>query len=126
MSNARRPADDTRLTPVLQQSKQLLDEAERQIDAATLARLRAARRTALAADTPSRRPAWLVPAGGLAVAATVAALTVSLWQMPADPERVEALEDIALLSDEAEPEFYAELAFYRWLAAGAPAEGDNG
>ncbi len=111
----------------LQQTTATLDAAEQQIDAATQTRLRAARREAQNATTRSCRPAWLLPAsGGLAVAATVAALTVSLWQVPPAEEQLDALQDIALLSDEADPEFYADLEFYAWLAEGAPADDDNG
>ena len=110
------PRDD-----FLQRAKRLLDEAEQGLDGATRTRLRAARREALAAGARPSRPAWLLPAGGLAVAATVAALSVVLWQAPPpELEPLTALEDIALLSDEADPAFYEELDFYAWLAAGAP------
>ena len=105
----------------------VLDEAELGIDGATRTRLAAARREALAAAERPRRPLWLLPAGGLAVAATVAALTVGLWQVQPLDDSLAALEDIALLSDEADPAFYADLDFYTWLAEGAPLlEDDNG
>ena len=105
----------------------VLDEAEHGIDGATRTRLAAARREALAAAERTRRPPWLLPAGGLAVAATVAALTVGLWQVQPVDDGLAALEDIALLSDEADPAFYADLDFYTWLADGAPPlEDDNG
>ena len=110
----------------LQQTSATLDEAEQQIDGPTQTRLRAARREALSAAGRAQHPVWLLPVSGLAVAATVAALTVSLWQVPAIDNRVDALEDIALLSDEADPEFYADLEFYTWVAEGAPTEDENG
>ncbi len=110
----------------LRQTRETLDAAERGIDGATRTRLAAARREALAALDRPHRPFWLLPASGLAAAATVAALTVSLWQVQPVDDTLAALEDIVLLSDEAEPEFYAELEFYAWLAEGAPQEDDNG
>ncbi len=110
----------------LRQTKATLDEAEQRIDGATQTRLNAARREALAAGKRPRRPVWLLPASGLAAAATVAVLTVSLWQVPPMDDSFAALEDIALLSDEADPEFYADLEFYAWIAEGAPLEDDNG
>lgn len=110
----------------LRQTKITLDEAEQRIDGATRTRLGVVRREALTAAGRSRRPVWLLPASGLAVAATVAILTVSLWQVSPAVDSLAALEDIALLSDEADPEFYAELEFYAWIAEGAPTEDDNG
>ncbi|VAX01911.1 hypothetical protein MNBD_GAMMA20-179 [hydrothermal vent metagenome] len=110
----------------LRQTKITLDEAEQRIDGATQTRLGAVRREALAAAGRSHRPIWLLPAGGLAVAATVAILTVSLWQVSPSVDSLAALEDIALLSGEADPEFYADLEFYAWIAEGAPTEDDNG
>lgn len=122
--------DELKQQAFLQQTRVALDAAEQQIDAATQTGLRAVRREALAAADRPRLPPWLVPASGLAVAATVATLTVSLWQLPPADADLVALEDIVLLSDEVEPEFYAELAFYAWIAEGAPAadvsvEGDR-
>ncbi len=110
----------------LRQTKITLDAAERRIDGTTRTRLDAVRREALAAVGRSQRPVWLLPAGGLAVAVTVAVLTVGLWQAVPAVDSLAALEDIALLSDEADPEFYAELEFYAWIAEGAPTEDDNG
>ncbi len=110
----------------LRQTKITLDEAEQRIDGATQTRLGAVRREALATAGRSRRSPWLLPASGLAVAATVAILTVSLWQVSPSVDSLAALEDIALLSDEVDPEFYADLEFYTWVAEGAPTEDDNG
>ncbi len=110
----------------LRRTRLVLDEAEQGVDGATRTRLAAARREALAA-AGRRRPLWLLPAGGLAVAAAVAVLSVGLWRTPPLAGSLDALEDIALLSDEADPAFYADLEFYAWIAAGAPPlEDDNG
>lgn len=95
-----------------------LDQAVETMDASTQARLRAARREALAASESRSRPAWLMPVGSLAVAATVAVLTVSLWLVPPDTAvdpQLPTLEDIALLSDSEALEFYENLDFYLWL-----------
>jgi negative regulator of sigma E activity len=95
-----------------------LDQAVETIDASTQARLRAARREALAAAESRSRPAWLMPVGSLAVAATVAVLTVSVWLVPPDTAvdaQLPTLEDIALLSDSEALEFYENLDFYLWL-----------
>lgn len=95
-----------------------LDQSVEAIDVSVQARLRAARREALAASEARVRPAWLMPVGSLAAAATVAALTVSLWLMPPDKAvdgQLPLLEDIVLLSDSEGLEFYENLDFYLWL-----------
>jgi negative regulator of sigma E activity len=95
-----------------------LDHSVETMDASTQARLRAVRREALAASEARSRPAWLMPVGSLAVAATVAVLTVSLWLVPPDTAvdaQLPAPEDIALLSDSEALEFYENLDFYLWL-----------
>jgi len=95
-----------------------LDQSVEAIDVATQARLRTARREAVTASETRSQPAWLMPMGSLAAAATVAVLTVSLWQMPTDQatdSQLPPLEDIALLSDNEGLEFYEDLDFYLWL-----------
>ena len=93
-----------------------LDAATDEIDAATKTRLRAIRREALASAETSSHSAWWVPAGSLAAVATLAVMTVSLWTlMPEQDAFMPPLEDIALLSDKEELEFYEELDFYLWL-----------
>ncbi|NOX75454.1 MAG: DUF3619 family protein [Gammaproteobacteria bacterium] len=101
--------------------KTSLDQSEQTLDGVTLGRLRAARREALGTLTtnhPRRRRRELL--GGFAVAATLATLTVSLWILPPAPGDVSgnslpALEDVALLTDAEELEFYQDLDFYLWL-----------
>ncbi|MCF6339007.1 MAG: hypothetical protein L3J84_13865 [Gammaproteobacteria bacterium] len=112
------PKDTDRL---LKMSKATLDQAVDALDDATLRDLRQVRREALLAGKPSaseKRRAWLLPVGGLATAATVAVLTVSLWLTP--PENDPAtqflpLEDLVLLGDAESLEFYEDLDFYLWL-----------
>jgi len=112
------PEDTDRLLKI---SKSTLDQAANELDDATLRDLRRVRREALLAGKSSvseKRPAWLLPVGGLATAATVAVLTVSLWLTPpeADPAaQFPPLEDLALLGDVESLEFYEDLDFYLWL-----------
>ncbi len=112
------PEDTDRL---LKMSKATLDQAVDGLDDATLRDLRRVRREALLADKPAvseKRPAWLLPVSGLATAAAVAILTVSLWLTPPENDPVAQfppLEDLALLGDVESLEFYEDLDFYLWL-----------
>jgi hypothetical protein len=102
----------------LRQLNERLDHSVEALDASTQARLRAARREALAASGVRSLPAWLMPMGSLAAAATVAVLTVSLWLLPPEKgmdDQLPPLEDFALLSDSEGLEFYQDLDFYLWL-----------
>ncbi len=88
-----------------------LREHEQSLDAATLSRISAVRRHALA--TPSR-PWWRssVPAFGGAVLATLIGIAVLLpmqQQMPQDP-------GIPVQRVVENPDFYSDLDFYLWLA----------
>jgi len=112
------PEDTDRLLKI---SKSTLDQAAEELDDATLRDLHGVRRKALLASKPTaskKRPAWLLPVGGLATAATVAVLSVSLWLT--SPETIPStqlppLEDLALLGDVESLEFYEDLDFYLWL-----------
>ena len=100
----------------LQKVQNTLDQSVDGLDDDTLRALRNARRKAV--TTSERRPGWLLPVGGLAMAATVAAFSVSLWM--ADPQpgvnpQLPPLEDLALLGDAESLEFYQDLDFYLWL-----------
>jgi hypothetical protein len=100
----------------LHQVKSTLDQSVDELDDATLRALRSARHEAVAAS--KKRPAWSMPVGGLAVAATVAAFSVSLWLTDSQPgmnAQLPPLEDLALLGDAESLEFYEELDFYLWL-----------
>ena len=88
-----------------------LDAADR-LDAGTAARLRSARREALAGTRRAPRTAWALPAG--AFAATALAVGLAWWQAGAPP-RIDAeaqadAEAIEALMVEEDPEFYAWLA----------------
>jgi len=108
---------------LLERVRAALDAGAGTLDAPTLARLRAARRAALARAGERRRwyawpappRAWLLPAGGFASLAVVA-LTVALFtasQPGAAPHT--ALEDVELLSSKADLELLDDLDFYAWL-----------
>jgi hypothetical protein len=90
-----------------------LDRGTQQLDELTIARLRAARRQAVAAHP--RRRVWLA-AGGLATAALTATLVALLLFAPAAAPPVSGLEQLELLSESDSLELYRDLEFYRWLA----------
>jgi len=100
----------------LQQVQSTLDQSADKLDDATLRALRKARHEAVAAS--EKRSSWLAPIGGLAMAATVAAFSVSLWM--AEPQTglnssLPPLDDLVLLGDAESLEFYEDLDFYLWL-----------
>jgi hypothetical protein len=99
----------------LQQVTSTLEQSANELDDATLRELRRRRHEALAAS--EKRVTWLLPVGGLAMAATVAAFSVSLWMAAPQPgvETLPAAEDMALLGDAEALEFYEDLDFYLWL-----------
>ena len=103
----------------LNAAKRVLDQAEKNLDAGTVARLRAARRQALEEGLrrPARaRPAWLLPVGGFATAAVVLAVAGLLWfSMPGPKPLQPSVDDLDLLSAQENPDFFADLDFYVWL-----------
>lgn len=101
--------DDRELTDRL---RQMLDRSTAELDAVTLARLRAARRRAL--DSPPPRRIWLA-AGGISAAALAAGLAAVLWLSPAAAPAPTGLEQLDLLA-EADLELVDDIDFYRWLA----------
>ncbi len=100
-------------------AKAELEHGAQQLDALTLASLRAARRKALAAR-PRRLASWLA-AGGLATAALTATLVAFLLFAPAAAPPATGLEQFDLLSENDGLELYRDLEFYRWLAEHADA-----
>lgn len=99
--------------------KRRLSELEQGLDAATLARLRAARQKALAYQQDRswwRAPASWVPAGALAAAAAGVAIATFLWlSAPLSTLPPTDMEDLELLAAEDSIEFYTDLDFYHWL-----------
>lgn len=97
----------------------MLRESEHRLDELSIARLRAARRRALAA-TPRTRIPWRL-AAGLAAGGLVLGLAGLVWfQTSPEPPIAATAEttvaDIDLLATES-PDFYSDLEFYRWLAS---------
>lgn len=92
-----------------QQLRESLRKQEQQLDAATLGRLAANRRTALAAKPWSWRH-LLTPAIGSAVLATVVGVAVLMPRTEA-PSPAGSSEQLV-----ENPEFYRDLDFYLWLA----------
>jgi len=103
----------------LDAAKRALDDAEKNLDAGTVARLRAARRAAIEQGLrrPSRmRPGWLLPVGGFATAAIVLSVAGLLWFSAPNPNLLQTnVSDIELLAAHENPEFFADLDFYDWL-----------
>ena len=103
----------------LKAAKRALDDAEKNLDAGTVTRLRAARREAIEQGLrhPSHmRPGWLLPLGGFATAAIVFAVAGLLWFSAPNPNLLQAnVSDIELLTAHENPEFFADLDFYDWL-----------
>jgi hypothetical protein len=105
-------------------ARELYLRASRDVDPATAGRLRAARRTALAAPhAASATRRMLLPAGAFAV---VALASLMLWQPggapPAAPPAVTQSADADVASDlppdpdSTDPALYQNLQFYSWLA----------
>jgi hypothetical protein len=104
----------------LQRARAALDAAAQNLDAPTAGRLRAARRRALAGAGPKSHPraAWWLPLGSAAAAGLVLVLGAMLWLgTPNGRVPVASMDDMELLTAKDNPEFYAELEFYRWLAS---------
>ncbi|MGQ0811288.1 MAG: hypothetical protein ACT4OO_08695 [Nitrospiraceae bacterium] len=101
---------------LLARSKQAMDRSLDDLDPHTLARLRLARRRAL--EAAPRSKAWLVWAGGFAMA-SVAILALVLWLKPPamqQPNHQPALEDLELITSLENVELSEDLEFYGWLA----------
>lgn len=90
----------------------VLDREADALDATTRARLARMRQEALDGPRPVVRFAW-VTAGAFAAAGLLAISLVFFHQPGAIGGDV--LEEMELLSDEHDPEFYMDIAFYEWL-----------
>jgi hypothetical protein len=112
-------ANDRQEREIAERARKLFAESVDGLDGETRSRLARARARAVAAARP-RRSAWLapprlVPLGGLAAAALVAAL---VWQRPepaVEPVEEAVLSDLDLLLGGEEIELFEDLEFYAWL-----------
>jgi hypothetical protein len=115
------PTIDPEFSELAARARALYLRASQDVDTATAARLRAARRSALeAGDTAPRLLRWMMPAGAVAVAALA---VVVVWQpmrhtLPkATPSAISAdVDDLPPDADSADPALYQNLDFYAWLA----------
>ena len=104
-------------------ARELYLRASRDVDPATAGRLRAARRTALAAPHESAVRRLMLPAGAFAV---VALASLMLWQPggapPSAPPAIMQSADADAATvlppdpDSTDPALYQNLQFYSWLA----------
>jgi hypothetical protein len=111
-----------------QRARELYREASQHVDPATVARLRAARREALAsARAPKHHSSrWLIPVGAFAMLGFAALM---VWQPPSQravtqpPHAIAAETGVDLDNDlppdaeQTDPNLYQDLDFYGWLAA---------
>ena len=99
--------------------RRTLDDSAENLDAGTLSQLTQARHRALEEleSKPSllRRPFWLSLAG-LVTATAVVFLAIFLARGPSRPEQYSAIEDVEILAASENPEFFADMEFYAWLA----------
>jgi hypothetical protein len=103
------------------------------LDAATTARLRAARHAAVAEMQSRRRPVWQRWPLPVAMAATVALVGVLLWRAPAEspgpvagPVPVAAMDAIEMVADDDLEMVTEDLEFYAWLEQAEPAGNPGG
>ena len=113
--------------PIEQRTRKLWREAARHLDAATAARLRAARREALQpAAMPLRQATrWLIPSGALAA---MALALMMVWRPlphapapaagnPVPSAALDADSELPPDAEQVDPGLYQNLDFYAWLAA---------
>lgn len=106
-------------------SRQLLDDSLDELDDSILLRLRQSRQMALKAAMQTSEkssslpvfefPNWLAPVSAGATFATVALTFILFGTQPLPQQAPNILEDIELLSQGEELEFYQNLDFYIWL-----------
>lgn len=107
---------------IQRRARDLYVRASRDVDPVMAGRLRAARRTALAAPHASAARRLLLPAGAFAV---VAMATLMAWQpgsQPGEPSSTAISadaepNDLPPDADSADPALYQNLQFYSWLAS---------
>ncbi|MFQ5596757.1 MAG: hypothetical protein ACE5GK_01770 [Nitrospiria bacterium] len=110
--------DNDKTDPLIASAKDLLNQAQRELDSVIVSRLRHARQQALDAhaDKDKTRSPWLIPASGI-VLACAGALVFFLWlRTPPPMDAGVGIEDLDLLTADESLEFYQDLEFYAWLS----------
>ena len=94
-----------------------LDAGVRDMDGATVSRLRQARAAAIEKGLSGKVRPWLGWAISGAALAPVIVLSVILLLQPSTrmPSEALAIEDINILVEQDEVDFFEELEFYRWM-----------
>jgi len=113
-------------------AREVFDASVGQLDAATTARLRAARHAAVAELQSRGRPVWQRWSLPVAMAASAALVGVLLWHAPAGspgpvagPVPAAAMDAIEMVADDDLEMVTEDLEFYAWLEQAEPA-GDWG
>lgn len=99
--------------PFIQHIRDRLDHSLEELDAVTLARLKAARLTAL--QSRDRRPVWrnkMIMATAMSVS-----LVAGIWLLQKPGGQQLPLDDLQLLTSSEDLELYRDLEFYQWLEA---------
>lgn len=114
-------------------ARAVFDASVGQLDAATTARLRAARHAAVSewrSPRPLSRQRWSLP---VAMAASAALVGVLLWRAPAEspepvagPIPVATMDAIEMVADDDLEMVTEDLEFYAWLEQAEPAGNSGG
>ena len=103
----------------LDRVRKTLDDSVDNLDARTLSRLTQARHQAL--EKAKRKPylqkhSFRLSVAGLVTAAAVVLIAIFLARDPSGPQLYSGIEDVEILATSENPDFFAELEFYAWLA----------
>jgi len=122
-----KPNSESKETEFILGVRKTLDESLEQLDSTTISRLQAIRKDAIkqysGIQSPGKQkqtgkwPSWVLPVSGFATIALAVVLSIGLWQqLNSDQNIMASIEDMSLLTDDEDLEFYEELEFYQWLA----------
>ena len=114
-------------------AREVFDASVGELDAATTARLRAARHAAVTELQSRRRPVWRRWSLPVAMAASAALVGVLLWRAPAEspgpvagPVPAAAMDAIEMVADDDLEMVTEDLEFYAWLEQAEPAGNSGG
>ncbi len=102
--------------PIKNQIKQAMDAIEDDIDVTTQVKLNEARHAALNQKRRIHLRRLLVPVTGVAAVMLLALLLVqNNTTLESSSQEATLFEDLELLANEADPDFYEDLEFLTWL-----------